>query len=151
MKTWNWFWIAEKVGKTDSASFFELGMYFWNKLNEFGIRESPLEALDLFRISFNIDGNKEARLAMTHALLYRFLYNDGDEFLSECKDLLEKTSGVMTCPIECDYSLTFVKIIMEADRFGHRLVNDATFGQLKKAAQRTPTLEQFLKDICYEQ
>ena len=151
MKVWNWFWKAEKVGKTDAATFYALGSYFWNKIDEFGIRESPLEALEYFRKSFIADGNERAWLSLTHALLYRFLYNDTEEFMTSCMDLLGKINGAIFIPVTCPYLIAYIKIVLEAKRFGHQLVEDEMLLQLIELAHGTPVLDRFMKNVVREQ
>ncbi len=151
MKVWNWFWKAEKIGKADAVAFYTLGAHFWNKIDQFGVRESPLEALEYFRRSFTSDGNERAWLSLTHTLLYRFLYNDTEEFMTSCTELLGKMNGIITAPVTCPYVLTYIKIVLEANRFGYKLVEDEMLLQFSELACKTPVLYRFLKDIAHEQ
>ena len=151
MKAWNSYWIAEKVSETDGMSFLRMGSCFWDKTNEYGIRTRPLEALDMFRRSFRADGNENAWLSMTHALLYRFLYHDVEEFTSMYNQLLNRINGIITAPVTCPYVLTLTKIVLEAERFGHMLVDEEILLHLKEMARGTPLLQNFQKDLCLAQ
>ena len=146
MKVWNWFWKANKVGLADAQTYYTMGSYFWNKINEFGLRENPLEALDLFRKSYLADGNEQAFLALTHALFYRFLYNDVDEFSERFKELFSQL-GEITLPHLGPKVLAFIKIVLEARRFGICLVEDEIFDNLLKIAQINPELTVFMRNI----
>ena len=147
MKIWNSFWMSTKVSSSDAKGYFELGAYFWNKINAYGLRESPLEALDLFRKSCLADSNDEASLCFTHALLYRYIYGDVEEFSARFIDLFSRLCGINTSDMGLN-EIFFIKIVLEARKFGICLVEDNLFDKLLEVALLHQELKRFMDSIC---
>lgn len=147
MKIWNSFWVSTKVSSSDAKGYFELGAYFWNKINTYGLREAPLEALDLLRKSYLADSNEEASLYLTHTLLYRYIYGDVEEFSTRFLELFKRLDGIDVAKMGLN-EIVFIKIVLEARRFGICLVEDDLFDNLLKVALINPELKMFMDSIC---
>lgn len=87
---WHMLWKAQKIRDTDAATLFDQGKYFWNQKDMHGIRIKPIEAIDYFRKASHIPDHFEAQLALTCALLYRYVNGEVEEFETNWNLLVEK-------------------------------------------------------------
>jgi len=123
-KVWCWYWNCCKLGNNDASVFFKNGICFWEQKNEFGLRLRPLEALELFRKSFELDpANFRYKLFFTHALLYRALNGDSSEFLPLFTEI-DNNFELAPKQNRDEYVSTFCKIILEAHKLGIKIVEE---------------------------
>lgn len=88
-KGWSNYFYCNKIALNDCQAYFNIGMDFWNKRDENGLRLYPIEAVDCFRKSLSINNNLFVRCFYTRALAYRAAFNDFDEFNSNMHILLD--------------------------------------------------------------
>lgn len=149
LKVWGWYWNCRKLGEIDSAELFENGIMLWERIDQYGMRFKPLEALELFRRCYEADpANHRFKLFFTHALLYRALNGDTKEFLPL---LTEISNNMYMVPSEFEdaYVSTFCKIILEAHKLGQRIVDDEDTQRVVTKASTFPELGRYLIDAGF--
>lgn len=84
LKSHSWLWHCRKMGN-DPEVYFKYGLFFWEKLNEYGIRTRPVEAIEMFRKSCMLSNNSMIKYRFFYALslVYRSLYGESNEFVEE--------------------------------------------------------------------
>lgn len=149
--SWSWYFYTQKLGSADAEGYFDSGRYFWNKRNELGLRTRPIEAIDLFRKSLNIaPGNTVTQLYMAHALLYRAINGDHNEFMTEVEKIIThiKTS---VGGDKVEYLSRLLLINVEANRFRLQLLNPDDYVQLKMQLSQTSGAAAIIEEIEYEE
>ncbi len=131
VSSWSWYAYAEKPGNNDTKTYLETGMHFWEKRNEYGIRTRPIEAIDMFRKCAEISPEDEqVKLMLVHALVYRAINNDPEEFFKLVGEIISK---VMT-PGRDDKATYLGKLLLidvEATRLGFNIMKPDEFRALK--------------------
>lgn len=148
-KVWGWYWNCRKLGSNDATELFENGKYFWEKRNKYGMRLRPLEALEIFRKCYEIDpAYYQYKLYFTHALLYRGLNGDAGDFFKLLTEIYESFD---TVPEEQqnDFVATFCKIVLEACKFDHKLVDDESIQRVVSKARHFPELQNYLAEAGF--
>lgn len=134
-RIWGWYWESRKPVEGDAASYLALGDHFWNQKNIYGLRRYPIEAIDLYRQSYEMDTtNVEARLRLTHALLYRAINGDPEFF-----DFLDKINLSDTSLSEEEMAISvkaFCMIILEAHSIGCTIVDEDELAAVKETAAK---------------
>ena len=128
-KAWSWVWHCEKINGNQSNILFDYAKYFRDQKNESGVRMKPIEAIDLFRKSYEADGRMtEAKFYMTRALVYLFIYGESEEFI-------EHLNYVVSCARDNQYPTNmnalyhFALIYIELKKFGIELITEAQFNE----------------------
>lgn len=151
IKSWSWFWKAVKVGPTDSNSYFEIGRHFWEKRNEIGIRTRPIEAIDMYRKCYELAPDDDtSRLNFAHALVYRFINGDQQEF----NELMEIIFDRLKDPAgnnKIEYLARLLLIDLEAQRLSFRIIEQNDFEMLKQQLAQADGSLPHLEAICYEE
>lgn len=134
-RNWGWFWEARKPEERDAATFDQLGDYFWNQKNEYGMRRYPIEAIDLYRRSYEYDtANVYSRLKLTYALLYRAINGEPEFF--ELFDKIDLSDTDLTLE-ERDASFqTFCMIVLEADSLGVQIIDQQKLLVVREVAMK---------------
>jgi SAM-dependent methyltransferase len=151
IRSWSWYWCAEKMELTDAQGYFELGRYFWEKRNESGLRTRPIEAIDLFRKSLNIaPDDKNSRLFIAHALLYRAINGDPEEFFKHIDEII---AHLMTQAGEnkIEFLARLLLINVEANRLGLQLLNPDDYTKLKSQLGQADGTKAFIEEITREE
>lgn len=120
-KAWSFYYSACKISLDDSEMFYKLGIYFWTQTNEKGLRIKPIEAIDLFRKSYSINKNEKARLMLFQSLIYRYVYDDTEEFTILFNDLINELKKGKSNYKEILFALIMAEI--EICKHGSRLFN----------------------------
>lgn len=132
VKSWSLYWHAEKLGSVDATNYLEIGRYFWEKRNDSGLRTRPIEAIDMFRKSYELASDDDTPLLyFAHALVYRFLNNDPKEFnelLDVIFERLKNPDGKNK--IECLARMLLIDV--EAKRLGFSIFKQNDFEKLKQ-------------------
>jgi len=83
-KSHSWIWHCRKM-ENDPHLYFKYGLFFWEKVDEHGIRTRPIEAMEMFRKSCHASHNAiiRSRFYYTLSLLYRFVSGEGTVFFEE--------------------------------------------------------------------
>lgn len=89
-KVWSYYSFAQKICSKDYNQLYIQGNYFWEQINDLGLRTRPVEAIELFRKSYLISGNLKAKLMLLLSLIYRLINNDVDEFFLLINELREE-------------------------------------------------------------
>lgn len=151
VKSWSWYWHAEKLSTKDANSYFDIGMHFWRKRDQSGLRTRPVEAIDMLRKALEIAPDDERiRLQMAHATVYRFLNNDQTEF----PKLLEEIYARLMFPDgknKADYLARLLLINLEANRLGFRIMEHCDYEKLKAKLLQDDACDEFLSQIAYEE
>jgi|GEM_PF-1562438 len=140
-----WCWECEK-NMPDGEVYFEYGLYFWKQKNEKGIRTRPIEAADLFRKSLEKGGGGsfKARFFLTWSLMYRFLYDETEEFLNHVMVFFNKaTAQDLQERLPALFALTFLNLEMK--RLAIPLLDEEAavniFGHLRRSPGADPYLQ----------
>ena len=130
-RAWGWYWEARKPNEI--GDYLALGDYFWSQKNEFGIRRYPIEAIDLYRQGFELNkANVEARLKLTHALLYRAI-NCDMEFYDFFETIDLNDPALTDDEVAISYK-TFIQILLEAEKLGFPMIKEDEMAGVHKAA-----------------
>jgi len=151
IKSWSWYWHAEKLGPDDSKDYFDIGKHFWEKRNELGIRTRPIEAIDMFRKSLKAaPGDVGAKLFMAHALLYRAINGDGEEFFN----LIDEIIAHLMDPLgvnKVEYLAKLLLIDLEARRLDIKILSPDDYKGLKMQLSQAVGTQAFLEQINHEE
>jgi 2-polyprenyl-3-methyl-5-hydroxy-6-metoxy-1,4-benzoquinol methylase len=84
-----WIWHCRKMAY-DPHIYFKHGLFFWEKVDEHGIRTRPIEAMEMFRKSCHAGRNEimRSRFYYTLSSLYRFISGEGTVFMEELQYFL---------------------------------------------------------------
>lgn len=93
-KVWNWIFQAEKISDDNADGLFEAGLYFWEKMNEHGVRLFPIEAIDFFRKCWQLTGSDSSLLFLGRALLYRLLSGELTEFSNIFEKIRQRNNTI---------------------------------------------------------
>ena len=144
-QAWSWIWFCEKIGENNSKILFEHGKYFWEQINEFGIRKKPIEAIDLFRKSYERDNQMvEAKFFLACALTYRFIYGEKEEFIENLNFVIDCARSDQY-PTNMNALYHFALIYLELKKFGIELITETQFNEslylLRKFSESSPLIE----------
>jgi tetratricopeptide (TPR) repeat protein len=149
-KAWSWIWQCEKINGNQSEILFDYGRYFCDQKNESGIRIKPIEAIDLFRKSYEADNRMvEAKCYLARALIYRFIYGEKQEFL-------EHLNYVIACARDNQYPANmsalyhFALIYIELQKFGIEMITEAQFDEAVSLLSKFPESAALIKNIHQE-
>ena len=151
VKSWSWYFRAEKLATSDALGYLELGQHFWNKRNEFGLRIRPVEAVDLFRKSLKLTpDNQETKLLTTHALLYRAINGDRDEFCSLTNEIM---NGLMMpdTPNKAQCLSRLLIIHVEGCRLGLPIFSPEEFVSLRSQLEQASGTQSLVDEIRREE
>jgi SAM-dependent methyltransferase len=151
VKSWSWYWHAEKLGPDDAQGFFEIGMHFWEKRDERGLRTRPIEAGDMFKkaLEFAPD-NTKIKLYSVHATIYRFLNNDPTQFPVMMDELFAKLTDP-ECEHRLDYLGRLLLMSLEANRLGFWFIEQDDYETLKSQLREVSGCSQILAEIESEE
>lgn len=151
VKSWSLYWHAEKLGTMDAQIYLELGRYFWEKRNDQGLRTRPIEAIDLFRKSYELDPEDDTTmLYFAHALAYRFLNNDSKEFDALLDVIFKRLkSPYGKNKIECLARVLLIDV--ETQRLGFRIFRQNEFEMLKQQLSQLEDVLPHLEAINREE
>ena len=131
VKSWSWFFHAVKLGPTDSQDYFEIGRYFWEKRNKLGIRTRPVEAVDMFRKSYELATDDDtSMLFFAHSLVYRLVNNDSKEF-NVLQDLIYERLKSPDGKNKTEFLARILLIDVEARRLGFNILSPNEYEMLK--------------------
>lgn len=151
VSSWSWYTYAEKLGSNDAKSYFEAGIHFWEKRNEYGIRTKPIEAIDMFKKSCELsDENDTAMLYYAHALIYRAVNNDHQKFtelLGMIFERLKKTDEKNK--VECLARVLLIDV--EARRLGLSILNSNNYVILKQQLSQIEGTQSYVEAISSEE
>lgn len=151
VKSWSWYLHAEKLGSADAQSYLEIGRHFWEKRNELGIRTRPIEAIDMFKKSFKLaPHDTDAKLFMAHALLYRAINGDSEEFFKLIDEIIAHLSD-QSGDHKVKYLAKLLLIDVEARRLGVKILNPDDYRVLKVQLSQAVGTQAFLEDINREE
>lgn len=131
VNSWSWYAYAEKLGNNDTRTYLENGMHFWEKRNGYGIRTRPIEAIDMFRKCAEFSPEDEqVKLMLAHALVYRAINNDPEEFFKLVGEIISKamTPGLNG---KATYLGKLLLIDLEATRLGFNIMKPDEYRALK--------------------
>lgn len=149
--SWSWYCLSEKLGSEDAQGYFDAGLHFWEKRNELGIRTRPIEAIDLFGKSLKSAPDKtDARLYMAHALLYRAINGDRDEFIKRVEEIIAHLMTQDGGP-KIEYLSRLLLINVEANRLGLQLIHQDDYNKLKTKLSQTDGTEAIIEEINREE
>lgn len=151
VKSWSWYFRAEKIPATDAQGYLELGKHFMERRNEFGIRTRPVEAVDLFRKGLKQSpDNQELRLCMAHALLYRAINGDKDEFCSLTDTIMTDIMKPET-PNKAECLAKLLLINVEGGRLGLPIFSPEDYLNLKTQLAQVDTARLLIEEISREE
>lgn len=146
LRAWMWLWYCEKM-ENKSEIFFEYGKYFWDQKNEYGIRTKPIEAIDMFRMSYeNDNSNIDARFHLTRALVYRYINGEADEFLDNLSYVFDCINNEI-CPDRMNAIFHFLMIYYELKLFGIDLVQKCELEKLVEFLSNSPNSDSYIEII----
>jgi SAM-dependent methyltransferase len=132
IKSWSWYLHAVKLNDNDLKGYFEAGMHFWEKRNEYGIRTSPIEAADMFRRCAEIaPENEQVKFMLAQALVYRAINNDLEEFLKLVDDIFTAAISPGRGG-QAKYLAALLLIDVEANRLGFNIMQPDEFRKIKE-------------------
>lgn len=139
-RAWGWYWEASKPAGHDTETYLALGDYFWNQINEYGIRRYPIEAIDLYRQGYEINStNCCARLKLTHALLYRAI--NGDPEFYEFFEAISLNYPTLSAEERSAVDKTFCLILFEAENLGFPMASEQHMIGVREAVARMEVQE----------
>jgi ubiquinone/menaquinone biosynthesis C-methylase UbiE len=141
-KTQNCFFMCRKLGEADAEMYFENAIYFWDQINEFGLRTDPVTAIDLFRKSHSFSNSDKSLLALTNALLYRVINCELDEFKEMFMQVQHRDSSIQPEQRQ-EWRNGFAKLLLEAHLLGIPLVDHLEMEKVWRYAQSCPQLVTF--------
>jgi len=151
VKSWSWYWHAEKLGPNIAWGYFDIGMHFWEKRNERGLRTRPIEAVDMFRKALEIaPDNLKIKLYSAHATIYRFLNNDPTQFPAMMDEMFAKFMDPQ-CENKLEYLGRLLLMSLEANRLGFWLVQQDDYETLKTKLRELPGSDEILAEIECEE
>jgi hypothetical protein len=150
-KTWSWIWHCEKISANQSKILLDYGKYFWDQKNESGIRVKPIEAIDLFRKSWQADEQMlEAKYYLARALIYRFIYGERQEFIEHLNDVIA-CAREQQYPVNRDALYHLALIYLELKKFGIEVITQAHFEEvvtfLSKFPESGPQIEKIQQEL----
>lgn len=149
-KAWSWIWHCKKMSGDQSKILFECAKYFWDQKNEYGIRMKPIEAIDLFRKSCEMDNQPvEAKFFLTRALLYRFIYGEKKEFIEHLNYLIACARGNQY-PANMKALYHFALVYIELKKFGIEMIAEAQFNEAVHVLSNFSESTAFMEDIHQE-
>lgn len=116
-KVWNWYFLVTKVSDDDAAGLFRAGLYFWEQLNEHGMRLFPVEAVDFFRKCWQLTGTDSALLYFSRALLYRLLSGELTEF-TEVFETIKRRNDTVGAHEKEHWDQGVAMLLLEAEQLG---------------------------------
>jgi SAM-dependent methyltransferase len=150
LKAWSWIWYCRKIDSNNSKIHFDYGKYFWEQKNEFGFRIKPIEAIDLFRKSYEIDNQMiEAKFYLTNALIYRLINGEKNEFI-------ENLNYVIDCAKSHQYPVNkialyhFALIYIELKKFGIEMITEEQFNNAVYLLGKFSDSSHFIESIQTE-
>ncbi|NTV49883.1 MAG: class I SAM-dependent methyltransferase [Geobacteraceae bacterium] len=151
IKSWSLYCHAEKLGSADAPIYLEIGRYFWEKRNENGFRTRPIEAIDMFRKSYELDSNDDtSMLCFSHAMVYRFINNDQKEFLQLLDVIFERLKNPDgKNKIECLARMLLIDV--EARRLGFSVFKQNEFEMLKQQLAQAEGALPYIEEIGREE
>lgn len=150
LKSWSWIWCCRKIDSGEPELFLEHGKYFWEQKNEFGIRTKAMEAIDLFRNSYNSDNQLlEAKFFLTRALIYRLINGEQEEFLENLRFIVSIASGDRY-PQNMTALYHYALIWIELKKLGLKIITEAQFNDSVCRLARFPESEKLIKAIQSE-
>lgn len=151
VNSWSWYWYAEKLGPNDAQGYFDIGMHFWEKRNEVGLRTRPIEAIDMFRKALEISpDNEQIRLFMTHATIYRYINNDQTEFPKLLDEIYARLNNSVA-ENNLDYLARLLLINLEALRLGFRIIGQVDYEVLKTRLSQVSGSGEIIEEINREE
>jgi len=151
VKSWSWYWHAEKLGPNNAWGYFDIGMHFWEKRNERGLRTRPIEAVDMFRKALEIaPDNLKIKLYSAHATIYRFLNNDPTQFPAMMDEMFAKLMDP-ECENKLEYLGRLLLMSLEANRLGFWLIQQNDYEALKTKLRELPGSDEILAEIECEE
>jgi len=142
----NLFFSGLKLSDADADSYFDNAMYFWDEIDENGMRFDPITALDLFRKSYKLSGSNKHLMAFTHALLYRVLNCELDEFREMFQEIKRRDAVVSEQELD-SWREAFAGLLLEADMMGLPLVDAREMEKVLTYAKKKPELMEFCKRL----
>ena len=151
VSSWSWYWFAEKLEPTDAQGYFDIGMHFWGKRDEMGLRTRPIEAVDMFRKALEISpDNERFRLFMAHATIYRFINNDQAEFPKLLDEIFARLSDPAGAS-KPDYLARLLLMNLEAIRLGFRVIDQVDYETLKTKLSQVSGSGEIIDEINREE
>lgn len=149
--SWSWYYYSEKLGSADARGYFDAGMHFWKKRNELGIRTRPIEAIDLFRKCLKIaPEDTDAKLYLTHALVYRAINGDHEEFFKNV-DVIIAHLMAPSGGNKLEYLVRLLLIHIEANRLGLILLDPEDYHKMKSQISQMDGTKDLLEEIYREE
>jgi SAM-dependent methyltransferase len=150
-KAWSWIWKCEKISANQSKILLDYGKYFWDQKNESGIRVKPIEAIDLFRKSWQANEQMvEAKFYLARALIYRFIYGERQEFIEHLNDVIACARD-QQYPVNRDALYHLALIYLELKKFGIEVITKAHFDEmvsfLSKFPESAPQIEKIQQEL----
>lgn len=151
VKSWSWYFRAEKLTPSDAQGYLELGQHFWSKRNEFGLRTRPIEAVDLFRKSLKLTPDQlGTKLLTAHALLYRAINGDRDEFSTLTNEIMSDLMKPDTPnKVECLAKLLLIHV--EGSRLGLPIFSPEEYVNLKSQLGPANCTQSLVDEIFREE
>ncbi len=150
MKSHKKYFFSHKISKNNSEELYKLGMHFWEKKDDKGIRLSPIEACDLFFKSYSADNtNLDAMFHYTHTLLFRFLYSDKEKFLEMFNSLSEILNNIKDDNL-AKYLYYFLLISYEAKLFDIDLLKSGALEELTIFLQKADKDGKYYNNLIEE-
>ena len=150
LKSWSWIWCCRKIDSGEPELFLEYGKYFWEQKNGSGIRTKTMEAVDLFRKSYNLDNQLlEAKFFLTRALIYRLINGEQEEFLENLRFIVNIASG-NRYPQNMTALYHYAVIWIELKKLGLNIITEAQFNDALDRLGRLPESEKLLAAIQSE-
>lgn len=138
-RSWSWVWISDNV-KNDPDRLLECGKYFWDRVDDRGVRMRPMEAADLFRAILTLNAaDVIARGLLAAALVYRVINGEETEFRECLSALLAEAArppSEASIAAKCGLCLTQIELL----KFGLATLRDDQFSTaITEIGGRHPT------------
>jgi ubiquinone/menaquinone biosynthesis C-methylase UbiE len=149
-KAWSWIWYCKNTPDQRPDLLYEYGNYFWDQENELGIRTCPMEAIDMFRASYELDrSNVDALFCLTRALVYRLINGEDEEFTYYYKRLMYYTDSDQY-PDSMKAMYHAALLFLELKVFNIDIMDESMFITLFKKLSSLPESQHYIDIIKWK-
>lgn len=147
-KAWHWLWYCSKLDATNARMLFEFGLHFWDRKDANGFRKKPIEAIDLFRLSHQLEPEVfPYRCYLARALIYRTINGESDEFARHHKFLTDTAlNGSPSQQRDALYHLAMMYV--EFEKLGCPRINKSVFDATRERLSQIPGSGPYVEKIA---